>query len=224
MYQLDIVLKKGNNLAIRDRTGRSSIYSSHYLSSIEVYVERQGEQLYKSGPPNESFLALVSVYLPHLFWHCTQDAAMHEATLLLHLRSLCNPKGNIYASFCQFNIFLGTFSPLFLPLFFQLIYFSLSPALSLSWCRVLLNHTHLVLTALSLFHVWVEGFWNYQKWCSTSFPVHLGIKWTQPGLFLEVTLDAKTVHNPVVLYCVIWVTHSVKSFSLLPSAKIQTMK
>lgn len=67
MYQLDIVLKKGNNLAIRDRTGRSSIYSSHYLSSIEVYVERQGEQLYKSGPPNESFLALVSVYLPHLF-------------------------------------------------------------------------------------------------------------------------------------------------------------
>lgn len=38
MYQLDIVLKKGNNLAIRDRTGRSSVCSSCYLSSIEVYV------------------------------------------------------------------------------------------------------------------------------------------------------------------------------------------
>lgn len=67
MYQLDIVLKKGNNLAIRDRTGRSSVYSSCYLNSIEVYVERQGEQLYRASclcsSPNESHPFLVSVHL-----------------------------------------------------------------------------------------------------------------------------------------------------------------
>lgn len=50
MYQLDIILKKGNNLAIRDRTGRSSFYSICYLNSeVEVYVERQGEQFYQAS-------------------------------------------------------------------------------------------------------------------------------------------------------------------------------
>lgn len=34
MYQLDIVLKKGNNLAIRDRTGRSANYSSCFLTEV----------------------------------------------------------------------------------------------------------------------------------------------------------------------------------------------
>lgn len=49
MYQLDIILKKGNNLAIRDRTGTSSVYSSCYLNSFEVYVWRRGGQLYQAS-------------------------------------------------------------------------------------------------------------------------------------------------------------------------------
>lgn len=45
MYQLDIVLKRGKNLAIRDRTGRRSVYASCYLTAGEVYVQRQSKEL-----------------------------------------------------------------------------------------------------------------------------------------------------------------------------------
>lgn len=44
MYQLDIVLKKGNNLAIRDRTGKGSV--SFPLSVLTVAVIKGADCLF----------------------------------------------------------------------------------------------------------------------------------------------------------------------------------
>lgn len=49
MYQLDIILKKGSNLAIRDRTGRSSVCSSSYHNSFEFYAGRRRGQLHQAS-------------------------------------------------------------------------------------------------------------------------------------------------------------------------------
>lgn len=42
MYQLDIVLKKGNNLAIRDRTGKRSVLTIYFYKHLSI----PGTQVY----------------------------------------------------------------------------------------------------------------------------------------------------------------------------------
>lgn len=52
MYQLDIVLKKGNNLAIRDRTGRCSVYQRSY-----VVTSKKRKRFCETG-----WIALLNLY------------------------------------------------------------------------------------------------------------------------------------------------------------------
>lgn len=68
MYQLDIVLKKGNNLAIRDRTGRSADYSLCFLTEVR-FMWRDGFIKTLCWPPNERSSILVSVSQLFCHWH-----------------------------------------------------------------------------------------------------------------------------------------------------------
>lgn len=121
MYQLDIILKKGNNLAIRDRTGRSSVCSSYYISSIKVYGgDSQSERALYPGlsPPLSCFVRM-------------QDVWGFIVTILsIHLLSFRLSPLFIYtfiSSLCQCGVSFGTIFPLCAPpsFFSHFAFFSL---------------------------------------------------------------------------------------------------
>lgn len=69
MYQLDIVLKKGNNLAIRDRTGRSADYSILCFLKEVRFMSRDSFIKTLCWPPNERSPILVSLSQLFCHWH-----------------------------------------------------------------------------------------------------------------------------------------------------------
>lgn len=153
MYQLDIVLKKGNNLAIRDRTGRSSDYSSCYLTEVRFMQRDNMNSFIKplSSPPNERSPILVSVHLSQLFchWHKHLGCVRLHCYCIFYSSAIFRDLYSISHCLCQCNIFqcnifLCTIFSLFSPiLFFSHIYLPFFSPLSLLPCRVLLNHTSL---------------------------------------------------------------------------------